>query len=253
MLMGESGCKKDKSPEDAAGKARLRKRMEGVIREALQMEDGSRKAFYLFGAGHSLIPVELGYLKGSEARELYAAVEADRARGEAVRGDIMPIGLGREITGLGKMKELDGILESMEKVAEGFGKVMPGTTNEIYPEKGCFVQGWNSLATMWPYAGSMFGIRPDAYRKHVRLDPCLGRKAEGLSLTNLPIRGEYYDFYYERIDDIDVARVRKPSREWTVSLAETEKNVKLITEDSYTLTSTSSTLGPLAATACLRS
>ena len=237
MLMGESGCKKDKSPEDAAGKARLRKRMEGVIREALQMEDGSRKAFYLFGAGHSLIPVELGYLKGSEA----------------VRGDIMPIGLGREITGLGKMKELDGILENMEKVAEGFGKVMPGTTNEIYPEKGCFVQGWNSLATMWPYAGSMFGIRPDAYRKHVRLDPCLGRKAEGLSLTNLPIGGEYFDFYYERIDDIDVVRVRKPSREWTVSLAETEKNVKLITEDSYTLTSTSSTLGPLAATACLRS
>ncbi|MCI9338686.1 MAG: hypothetical protein HFH93_14325 [Lachnospiraceae bacterium] len=230
-IMGESSCRKDKSPEDAAGKERLRKRMESVLQEALRMEDGSRKAFYLFGAGHSFVPVELGYLRGREAEALLAAREADRARGESVTGDMMPIGLGREIMGLGNIGKLDLVLEDMEKVAEGFGKVMPGATNEIYPEKGCFVQAWNSLATMWPYAGSLFGIRPDAHRKHVLLAPCLGEQMDGLSLTNLPIGGEAFDFYYERNDDKDVIRVRKPSPEWTVSLGETENNIELIAED----------------------
>lgn len=229
-IMGESSCKHDKSPEDAREKERLKKRMEGVIAEAEQMEDGSRKAFHLFGFGHSSICNEFGYLQGAEAEALYNAVKTLSERDHIAVENMMPIGLGREITGFGNMKRLDLILENIRRVEEGFGKVMPGATNEIYPEQGCFVQSWNSLVTMWPYANSIFGIRPNAYRKTIRLNPCVGPAVDGLSLENLPIGGACFTFTYEEENGESVIKVKRPSAEWTVELDPCATGIKLVLE-----------------------
>lgn len=230
-IMGESSCKKDKSPEDAQEKERLKKRMEGVVEEAQKMEEGTRKAFYLFGGHHSTIAMELGYLMAQEGAAVFQALSKLWQKDNAAVENRMPIGSGREIMGFANVGNLDGILENIRWVAEGFGKGMPGATNEIYPEKGCFVQAWNSLSTMWPYAYAMFGIRPDADRKSVRLEPCLGEAVNGMTLTNLKIGGEGFDFSYECAGGEDRIRVKRPSKEWTVELAETGKHVILIVED----------------------
>jgi hypothetical protein len=230
MVMGESSCKKDKSPENAEEKARLRKRMEGVVEEAMNMEDGSRKAFYLFGFGHSSIPVEFRYLDKEQAEAIFDTLAALNQREKVTIENMMPIGVGREMIGLAKVKRLDGVLASIQKVAEGFSKVMPGATNEIYPEQGCFVQAWNSLATMWPYANSMFGIRPNAYQKKLVLDPCVGPEIDGMSLKNLLIGGEHFDMSYRRDGEWDVILVERPSEDWTIELAEGVENIRLVVE-----------------------
>ncbi len=230
-IMGESSCKKDKSPEDAAEKARLKKRMEGVVEEAKKMKDNSRKAFYLFGGHHSTIAMELGYLKGKQGADMFAALEELDRREHAAVENKMPIGGGREIMAFANVGNLDGILDNIRWIAEGFSKVMPGATNEIYPEMGCFVQAWNSLSTMWPYAFSIFGIRPDAYRKNIRLTPCVGEAVNGMSLTDLRIGGEGFDFSYERTGEEDIIRVKRPSKDWTVELANAGDHLTLIVED----------------------
>lgn len=230
-IMGESSCKKDKSPEDAAEKARLKKRMEGVVEEAKKMRDGERKAFYLFGGHHSTIAMELGYLKGEAGAAVFDALEKLHQKDNAAVENKMPIGGGRENMAFANIGNLQGILNNIEWIAEGFSKVMPGATNEIYPEMGCFVQAWNSLSTMWPYANGMFGIRPEANRKEITLEPCLGEAVNGLTLTNLKIGGESFDFAYERVGEKDIIRVKRPSGEWKVLLAENAKQVTLIVED----------------------
>lgn len=50
-------------------------------------------------------------------------------------------------------------MQAIQETAAGFSEIMPGATNEIYPHAGCFVQAWNSMVTMWPYADTIFGIK----------------------------------------------------------------------------------------------
>lgn len=227
-IMGESSCKQDKSPEDVREKARLKARMEKVIGQAEQMADGSRKAFYLFGFGQSSAPAEFGYLQDKEAKAVYLAQKKMAQQEQIAVGNMMPIGVGREIVSLGNMDSLPEILENIQKVSDGFGKVMPGATSEIYPEQGCFVQAWNSLATMWPYANSIFGIKPNAGKKYIRLKPCIGPQVNGISLKNLPIGGEGFDFSYAETEK--EIRVKIPSGEWKVELDSSVKGLKLVIE-----------------------
>lgn len=229
-IMGESSCKHDKSPTDTAAKEKLRARMEGVIEQAGRLPDGARRAYYLFGFGHSFIPVQFGYIKGREAEEIRRAQLETAEREYIAVENMMPIGLGREIVGLGNMQKLPELLENIQRVAEGFSRVMPGATNEIYPEMGCFVQAWNSMATMWPYANSIFGIKPNAGKKTISLQPCVGPQVDGIALTNLPIGGESFDFSYRQTETGGVLTVRRPSPEWTVQLDDSAEGLKLVLE-----------------------
>lgn len=229
-IMGESSCKHDKSPTDRAAKEKLRARMEGVIQQAEKLSQGERKAYYLFGFGHSFIPVQFGYIKGQEAEAVRKA-QLETAEKEYIEVEnMMPIGLGREIVGLGKMQKLPEILEDIQQVAEGFSRVMPGATNEIYPDMGCFVQAWNNMATMWPYANSIFGIVPNAGKKTILLQPCVGPLVDGMTLTNLIIGGEKFNFAYRETATGGVLTVRRPSPEWTVRLDDSAEGLKLVLE-----------------------
>lgn len=230
-IMGESSCKADKSPESAEEKAKLRKRMEGVIEEARQMEDGSRKAFYLFGAVHSSVPIEFGYLEGKAAEEIFDAQREIAKKEHITIEHMMPIGIGREVTGLGNVQRLKDLIAEIQLVADGFSAVMPGATNEIYPEQGCFVQAWNSLATMWPYANSIFGIKPDACQKTVELKPCVGAEVEGMSLEDLVIGNALFSFWYTIENGENIITVKRPSKDWKIELDKNTKNVTLKIED----------------------
>ena len=104
----------------------------------------------------------------------------------------MPIGTGHRIVAEYAAGNPERVLEGMQLVAESFGRVTPGATSEIYPDSGCFVQAWNSFATMWPVAACIFGVAPDAARKRLSLKPCLCEEMDGVELKNLVIGGERF-------------------------------------------------------------
>lgn len=189
---GYESCKKDKSPEEEESKRRLRERMQAVIREAEAMEEGERRAFYLFDLGHSITPIEYGYVEQERARSILEKIGSGFRPSRVTGGNIMPIGTGHRIMAEAMAGNPEKVLYGMELVAESFGKVTPGATSEIYPDSGCFVQAWNSFATMWPVAGAIFGVRPDAANKRVILSPCLCPEMDGVTLSNLKIGGESF-------------------------------------------------------------
>lgn len=191
-IEGYESCKKDKSPEEEEEKRRLKERMQAVIREAEAMQEGERKAFYLFDLGHSVVPIEYGFVEREKARSVLKKISSGFRPSEVTGGSIMPIGTGHRIMAEAAAGNPEKILEGMKLVAESFGKVTPGATSEIYPDSGCFVQAWNSFATMWPVAGAMFGVSPDAAEKRVVLTPCLCGEMDGMTLSNLKIGGESF-------------------------------------------------------------
>lgn len=222
-IAGEASCKQDKSPRKRQEKERLRQRMSEVIRQAKESGPHSRRAYQLFGLGHSTIAVEFGYVTGKQARELLAAQEKWQKR-ECVKIDgIMPIALGRQMQACGHSGEPDKVMQILKETAAGFGAVMPGATSEIYPDRGCFVQGWNSFATMWPYLSVIFGARPCAGKKELILHPCICPDMGELSLTGVVIGGSPFSFSLSFEGERGKIRVEIPSPEWKVSLAREDR------------------------------
>lgn len=217
-IMGESNRKTDKSPEDALEKEKLRLRMKKVIEDAETMPKGSRKAFYLFGLGHSSIPLELGYIRGEEGKAVLAAMDLVQQQESLQIEKMMPIGLGRKVQAYASAKEPQKVLEAMLEVAEGFSAVMPGATSEIYPKAGCFVQAWNSLITMWPYADTIFGIRPRAKQKQILLEPCVCEEMDGISLRNIIIGRECFHFYLTVKNGLKRIAIDCPDTGWDISV-----------------------------------
>lgn len=225
-ILGESSCKKDKSPEGAEDKERLRIHMQNILEIAKGMPDGSRKAFYLFGLNHSAIPAEFGYLKGKEAKKVLDAMADQEEKHKLRIESMMPIGVGRKIRAFGNAGQATEILKEMKKVAKGFSGVMPGATNEIYPNAGCFVQAWNSLATMWPYANSILGIQPLAGNKKIMLSPCVCEEMDGICLRNIIIGQEEFSFALDIKGKQKKIIVECPDTGWTIQ--STNKEIELI-------------------------
>ncbi len=223
--------RKGKEPGTVEEKRNLRQRIENMEQQAMQMAPGERRAFYLFGCGHTLIPVEFGYLQGREAEAVFLAQKAADERELVKVENMMPFGVGRKMIGLGRIKQMQELVRCFESVAEGFSQVMPGATSEIYPAQGCFVQAWNSLATMWPYINSIFGVVPDAGRKKIVMNPCVGTEVQGMVLSNIPIGGEQFSFSYYNNGEEDIITVNRPSRDWVVELDAKAEKIRLVVED----------------------
>lgn len=222
-ILSESSCKQDKGPENAEEKKRLRERMEQIIKEAEQLPEGCRKPYYLFGLEHSRIALEFSYLDSKRGARMLQAMAQKKEREKVRIESVMPIGLGRDIVGLGNMDCPEKILEKIKEVAEGFSVGMPGATNEIYPENGCFVQAWNSFATMWPYFNSIFGIKPQADKKKIIMKPCLCDSMKGMELKNVIIAGERFSFYYKGEHEIQVS---VPDETWEVEVSKDRSGYK---------------------------
>jgi hypothetical protein len=93
---------------------------------------------------------------------------------------------------------------------------MPGAISEMSPDYGCFVQAWSGYAVAWPVVSGMFGIRPDAYRKHLQIDPCFPQQWDRATLSKVLIGSASFDL------DWDGSRVlaRCSERWWTISSAD---------------------------------
>lgn len=216
-ILSESSCKQDKGPESEEEKKRLRERMERIIEDAERLPEGVRKPYYLFGLGHSCIALEFDYVDSEKGKEMLRAMKQKKEQETVKIEALMPIGLGRDIAGLGNIGCPEEILEKLKETAEGFSVGMPGATNEIYPENGCFVQIWNSFATMWPYFNSLFGVKPRADKKQLILKPCLCEAMKGMELKNVSIAGESFSFRYSGGKEIEVLI---PEKSWEVQLSQ---------------------------------
>lgn len=226
-ILSESSCKQDKFPEDEVEKQRLKDRMDGILESAAKLSAGERRPYYLFGLDHTRTALEFGYLDSGTSKAMRQAMDEHKKKEPTKIENMMPIGVGREIAGLGYIHDPEGIVEKIREVADGFSTLTPGATSEIYPDSGCFVQAWNSLATMWPYFGSIFGIRPDAAGRKVLLHPCLCESMTGMKLTNVRLGGQSLSFVYEGNKTI---RVTLPDATWKAELSEDRKEYKLEVE-----------------------
>jgi glycogen debranching enzyme len=110
------------------------------------------------------------------------------------KGAMMTISTGVQAVSEANYGRTDEALWYMDRIAQTFDRVTPGSISEMMPDYGCFVIAWTSYGIVLPLIQHVFGIQPDAVRKTVVFDPHLPTGWEDMSIEDLPVGSNSLSF-----------------------------------------------------------
>ncbi len=92
----------------------------------------------------------------------------------------------------------DEAYELMKRIMKTYSLYLPGSISEMSPDYGCFVQAWTAYAMIAPLLTGFLGLQPNAVKKELLLTPCLPTAWDELTVKNVKIGVETFDFHVER-------------------------------------------------------
>ncbi|MCC8152755.1 MAG: hypothetical protein LIP01_00165 [Tannerellaceae bacterium] len=107
-------------------------------------------------------------------------------------------------------------LKYMHQIANNFSFATPGTTYEVSPDYGMFVQAWNICGINIPLIQCMFGVQPDAYHKLITLHPNIPSGWEYATLENLIIGNMFLSMDYKKQKDSVTWDIQCTEHDWTI-------------------------------------
>jgi glycogen debranching enzyme len=110
------------------------------------------------------------------------------------RQAMMTISTGVQAVAEANYGRIDAAMGYVDKIAQTFDRVTPGSMSEMMPDQGCFVIAWTSYGIVVPLLEHVFGIRPDAANNTVAFEPHLPAGWEEISVENLPIGANVISF-----------------------------------------------------------
>jgi glycogen debranching enzyme len=91
----------------------------------------------------------------------------------------------------------DQALAYIRMMTDTLDMQMPGAIAEMSPNYGCFVQAWSGYGVAWPVVTGIFGVRPDAYHRRIKLSPHFPSDWSDAHLTNLVVGTNSFDLYWD--------------------------------------------------------
>jgi len=107
---------------------------------------------------------------------------------------MMTISTGVQAVAEGNYGRIDEALWYMDRIAQTFNRVSPGSISEMMPDQGCFAIAWTSYGIVVPLIEQVFGVRPDAAGKTIVFQPHLPVGWQDLSIEDLPIGSNLISF-----------------------------------------------------------
>lgn len=74
---------------------------------------------------------------------------------------------------------------------------MPGAIAEVSPDQGCFVQAWSGYGIAWTIVAQIFGLRPDAHRRLLVLQPHFPAEWPSATLQAVQIGDTQFDLHWD--------------------------------------------------------
>jgi glycogen debranching enzyme len=114
---------------------------------------------------------------------------------------VMPAATAGLIIAAARYGMPDTALRYMHRMLNTFSYATPGTTYEVSPDYGMFVQAWNISCLNIPLIQYFFGIRPDAYKKEIMIYPQIPDHWNKASIKNLIVGNTMISFQYKKDGD----------------------------------------------------
>ena len=99
-----------------------------------------------------------------------------------------------------------------------FSFLQPGTTYEVSPDYGMFVQAWNIRGINIPLIHYFFGIDPLAYKKEINVKPGFPDTWGNASIKNVIIANNRLSVDYRKTGGTTTYTVKMTKPLWTVKL-----------------------------------
>jgi hypothetical protein len=103
------------------------------------------------------------------------------------RRSMMTIATGVQAVAEANYGRTEQALWYMDRIAETFNQVTPGSISEMMPDRGCFTIAWTSYGIVVPLVQHVFGIRPDAVKKTVTFAPHMPEGWADMRIEDLPV------------------------------------------------------------------
>lgn len=129
---------------------------------------------------------------------------------------IMTAGTNKLILAAAKYKGIDSAYKYIQQVLNNFSFATPGTTYEVSPDYGMFVQAWNVNAFNIPIIHYIFGVDPFAYKREINIHPDIPTGWDFAKLENLLIGENSLSIDFKRENRSHVFTVESEKENWTI-------------------------------------
>lgn len=129
---------------------------------------------------------------------------------------VMSISTGVMAVAEAQYGRIDKAYEYMRKIASSIDMAMPGAISEMSPDYGCFVQAWSGYGIAWPLIRYIFGIKPEAHKKTIYINPQLPQGWKEFSIKNFRVGNELFEFEYKEDEDEIVMHAKGGREKWRI-------------------------------------
>ncbi|MEO6870333.1 MAG: hypothetical protein ABI168_11850 [Ginsengibacter sp.] len=141
---------------------------------------------------------------------------------------VMPVATSDVIISACRYGYIDTALKYMHVLLESFNYATPGTTYEVSPNYGMFVQAWNITGFNVPLIQYFFGIDPIAYRRQITLRPDFPSKWKSAQIKNVIIGDNLLSLHYSKEVGVLTYEVKMSKPNWLIKLkVPTYKTIKV--------------------------
>jgi len=142
---------------------------------------------------------------------------------------IMIAGTSRLAVAASRYKSIDAAMEYIQLILNNFSFATPGSTYEVSPDYGMFVQAWNVAGLNIPLIHYIFGVHPEAWKQEIRIKPDIPSGWEYAKLDNLLIGNNELSIHYKLSGEKRVYTILSEKEDWTIhfQLPENTKQIKI--------------------------
>lgn len=125
----------------------------------------------------------------------------------------------------------DTALMYIHKTLNSFSFATPGTTYEVSPDYGMFVQAWNVTGINIPLIQYFFGIQPEAFNKEITIHIQMPESWNYAILNNLIVRNNRLSVHYIKTKNIITCHVTSTEPDWKIHFIVNKNTSNIVLND----------------------
>lgn len=131
---------------------------------------------------------------------------------------MMTIATGVQAVAECEYNRTDEAMWYVDKIAQTFSKVLPGSISEMMPDYGCPVQAWTIYGLATPLVTYVLGIKPDAFHKSIMISPNLPRGWDYAGIYDLPVGSNTISFIIRKKGKRTSYQLQSNDANWTYTI-----------------------------------
>jgi len=197
---------------------------EELVQKFSKLAAGTQKGWFTNKNWVISTPVEMGIAPTEKANRLLDKVRKEDC-GEygpylsaVEKRYMMTISTGVQAVAECSYNRTDEAMWYVNKIAQTFSRVLPGSISEMMPDYGCPVQAWTIYGLVVPLVTHVLGINPDAYHKLVVIAPHLPSGWNHAAIYDLAVGSNTISFDVEKRGNNALYLLTSVAADWSYSL-----------------------------------